>query len=264
MIEVGFFEKGGVALYGLALLSIYGVAVVLFKAYQFWKANVFDRSFVEPTLREIRAGDKTRALGKLQGVEGPVARIMRVSLECVANREMSAKSREAEITRVGAADIRHLESHLRGLEMAASIAPLLGLLGTVIGMIKSFAKLGQAGTRVDPTMLAGGIWEALLTTAGGLIVAIPALAAYYIFDGMIERVRASMKDLSVQIVAMEDEFRRNEKIRSLEHARQRDKERRLREEAQRYGGAIPQRTSPTAPAQSEAPTAAQEREAVYS
>nr|AEQ20343.1 MotA/TolQ/ExbB proton channel family protein [uncultured bacterium CSL1] len=227
------FEKGGIAMYGLAALSVYCLAVVMYKIYQCWHANVFDRSFIDPALREIQQGNRERVLSTLAGAGGPVARIMRVSFECVADREMSAKSKEAEIQRVGSADVRQLESHLRGLEMAATVAPLMGLLGTVIGMIRAFAKLGQAGTRVDPTMLAGGIWEALLSTAGGLAVAIPALAAYYIFDGIIERVRATMKDVTVQILAMEDEFRRNEKILMMEEHKRSEFERRAREEGER-------------------------------
>lgn len=239
MLDMTLFEKGGIAMYGLAGLSVYCLAVVLCKIYQCWQANVFDRSFIEPALRNIARGDRLRALSALDGARGPVARMMRVSLECMANREMPARSKEAEIQRVGSADIRQLESHLRGLEMAASVAPLLGLLGTVIGMIRSFAKLGQAGTRIDPTMLAGGIWEALISTAGGLAVAIPALAAYYVFDGMIERVRATMKDVSVQILALEDEFRRNEKILQIEEHKRSDFERRQREDAERLSaGAV--------------------------
>ncbi len=207
-------------MFALIALSIYAVGVVLFKIWQFRQANVFDRKFIEPVVREIKQGDRVRALAALSRIRGPIARIMRVTFECVINRDMSSKSREAEITRIGSSDIRYLESHLRGLEMAAQIAPLMGLLGTVIGLIVSFAKLGQAGTRVDPTMLAGGIWEALLTTAGGIAVAIPALASHYILDGIIEKVRATMKDVSVQILALEDEFRRNERLRAIEEARQ--------------------------------------------
>lgn len=109
------------------------------------------------------------------------------------------------------------------------ISPLMGLLGTVIGMISSFSKLSSAGTHVDPTILAGGIWEALLTTAGGLAVAIPALASHYVLDGVIEKVRATMKDVSVQILALEDEFRRNERLLAIEQAKQAEEERRKRE-----------------------------------
>ena len=100
---------------------------------------------------------------------------------------------------------------MRGLEMAATTAPLIGLMGTVIGMIKSFGKLSEAGSRIDPSMLAGGIWEALATTAGGLMVAIPALAAYYIIDSIVERVRATMRDVTIQVLALEDMFIRYER-----------------------------------------------------
>ena len=233
MQEIMIFQKGGVVMYGLAMLSVYAVAVVIFKVIQFRKANVFDHSFIEPALREIKQGDRTRATKTLAGTKGPIARIMRVTFECVANREMSQKSKEAEIMRVGSGDLRYLESHLRGLEMTASVAPLMGLLGTVIGMIGSFSKLSLSGTRVDPTILAGGIWEALLTTAGGLAVAIPALAAHYLLDGVIEKVRATMKDVSVQILALEDEFRRNERALAIEESRRAEQQKREKEEAQK-------------------------------
>jgi len=91
------------------------------------------------------------------------------------------------------------------------VGPLLGLLGTVIGMIAAFAKLSEAGTRVDPSQLAGGIWQALITTVGGLIVAVPAMAAYYLIDSIIERVRATMRDVTVQILALEDNYIKNER-----------------------------------------------------
>jgi biopolymer transport protein ExbB len=229
MMDINIFAKGGFMMYALIALSIYSIAVIAFKIMQFRKADVFDRSFIEPALLEIRQGDRFKATDTLAGIPGPVAHIMRVAFDCVQNREMSQKSREAEILRVGSGDIRYLESYLRSLEMVAMIAPLMGLLGTVIGMIQSFSKLAIAGTRVDPTILAGGIWEALLTTAGGLAVAIPALAAHYVLDGVIEKVRATMKDVTVQILALEDEFRRNERLHAIEEAKRIEAERKKRE-----------------------------------
>jgi hypothetical protein len=163
-----------------------------------------------------------------------VARIIQVSMNCVTDREMLQASREAEISRVGSNDIRYLESHMRGLEMIANIGPLLGLLGTVIGMVAAFSKLETAGTRVDPAMLAGGIWEALLTTVGGLVVAIPAVAAYYIFDSIIERVRGSMKEASLQIMMLENAFQKNERVqhKNESEARMREKEQKLERDRQ--------------------------------
>lgn len=225
MFAMELFEKGGTMMFVLALLSVYAIGVVIYKLWQFKRANVYARSFVEPTLNEIKRGDRKQAMELLETTQGPLARIMRTSFNCVTNRDMTPKSREAEIMRVGSADLHYLEGHLRGLEMAAAVAPLLGLLGTVIGLIDSFSRLGAAGTRVDPSLLAGGIWEALLTTATGLAIAIPAMAAHHVLDGIVERLRAAMKDVSVQILALEDEFRKNERLRAVEEAKRIEQER---------------------------------------
>jgi hypothetical protein len=155
-------------------------------------------------------------------------------MDCVMDREMLQASREAEISRVGSADIRYLETHMRGLEMISNVAPLLGLLGTVMGMVEAFSRLEGAGTRVDPAMLAGGIWEALLTTIGGLVVAIPAVAAYYIFDSIIERVRGSMKEVSLQIMMLENTFQKSERVQRKQQAEMRMRERREREKQEEH------------------------------
>ena len=85
--------------------------------------------------------------------------------------------------------------------MVANLSPLLGLLGTVTGMVKVFAGISQTGSGVDPALLAGGIWEALLTTVAGLAVAIPALAAHYILESKIDGIRAMLKDTAMSIMA---------------------------------------------------------------
>jgi biopolymer transport protein ExbB len=227
------FVKGGFVMYVLGIVSIYMVAVILFKLYQFSTAGLFRNNFIDKAVNEIRMGDIRQASRTLSTVQGPVARIMRVSLDCVANRDISQRSKESEIARVGSADIRYLESHMRGLEWTANISPLLGLLGTVVGMVTAFSKLELAGARVDPSQLAGGIWEALITTAAGLLVAVPATAAYYAFDSVIERVRATMKDVSIQILALEDEFKRNEKELKRKEALKREIDQREKEDRAR-------------------------------
>lgn len=221
------FVKGGWVMYLIVALSIYMLAILFYKAYQFASAGIYNTRYVDPVMLFVKRGELTDAHKLLERERGPVARIMRVSVECMMNRDMTVKSREAEIARVGAGELRYLESHIRSLEVVSTIAPLLGLTGTVIGMIASFSKLSQAGSRIDPSMLAGGIWEALITTVGGLLVAVPALAAYYVIDAQIERVRAIMRDVTVQILALEDMFIKNEKeqqkreVIELEAARKR-------------------------------------------
>lgn len=88
---------------------------------------------------------------------------------------------------------------LRALDLIATIAPLIGLLGTVLGMIEAFQALQEAGSRADPAALAGGIWQALLTTAAGMAVAIPASMALSWFDSVTDRLQAEMEDLATRI-----------------------------------------------------------------
>lgn len=221
MLDI-IFVKGGFTMYVIVSLSIYVLSIILFKAYQFLTGGVFNTEFIDRVMVPIKRGELTDASHQLTREQGPIARIMRVAVECVMNREMTLKSRESEIARVGSAELRYLESHLRGLEMASSIGPLLGLLGTVVGMIHAFAKISEAGSRLDPSMLAGGIWQALIATVGGLIVAVPAMGAYYLIDSMIERVRATMRDVTIQILALEDVFIRNEKEQEKREALERE------------------------------------------
>jgi biopolymer transport protein ExbB len=209
-MDIDLIEKGGVVMVILIGMSIYAFGVLFYKIQQFVTSGVFNTRFIDIAMIPVKRGELTEALRILAPVKSPVARIMRVSIEGIRNRDISMKSRESEISRVGSQELRYLESHMRGLEMIATTGPLLGLLGTVLGMIGAFSKLSEVGSRVDPSLLATGIWEALLTTVGGLVVAVPATAAYYMLDSMIEKVRAAMKDVTVQILALEDIFLRNE------------------------------------------------------
>ncbi|TAE34357.1 MAG: MotA/TolQ/ExbB proton channel family protein [Alphaproteobacteria bacterium] len=203
--------KGGPIMIVLAFISIYALAVIFYKIVQFNSSGAHKTGFIEPVMQHVKQGEYTDAEHMLEKTTGPVARIMRTAIRCVLNRDMSIKSRESEIARIGAAEIQVLETHMRGLELVANTSPLLGLLGTVTGMITVFATISEADGRVDPSILAGGIWEALITTVGGLVVAIPAITAYYVIDGQIEKVRVRMRDVAIQILALEDVFIRNEK-----------------------------------------------------
>jgi biopolymer transport protein ExbB len=225
------FVKGGWVMYVIIVLSTYVLGIILFKAYQFSSGGVFNTGFIDRVMMHVKRGELTDASHLLARERGPLARIMRVAVEGVMNRQITMKSREAEISRVGSGELRYLESHMRGLEMASAIGPLLGLLGTVIGMIAAFSKLAESGTRVDPSMLAGGIWQALIATVGGLCVAVPAMASYYLIDSLIERVRATMRDVTIQILALEDNYIRNEKEQEKREALEReDRVRKLMED----------------------------------
>jgi biopolymer transport protein ExbB len=193
------FVKGGWVMFPIAALSVYALSVVLFKTFQFTRDRVGRTHFIAPVMQRVRAGNYSEAGGLLENERGPVARMMRTALTLSTSPTLAHEHRNTEVTRAGTQEVRALESHMRGLEMVYTAAPLMGLLGTVLGMVKAFAKLAESGSRIDPTILAGGIWEALITTVGGLCVAIPALIAYYMLDSIIERVRAVMRDVTMQI-----------------------------------------------------------------
>ncbi len=194
------FQQGGPVMYVLLGLSILAMAIILAKLVQFGRSHIRRTAFIDQVQTAIEQNRVEEALALLQQQRSPVARVMECALRCGMDPRMSARDVEAEVSRVGSAAIRNLESWLRGLSAIAHLSPLLGLLGTVLGMIAAFMQLEEAGSRVDPSILSGGIWEALLTTAFGLTVAIPAMAAFYYLEGEVDHVRAAMKDASIRVL----------------------------------------------------------------
>lgn len=201
---IDLFERGGVVMGIIFFLSIYMTAVIIFKLYQFYRLQTLNPLFVEQIQHSMNREQLQHQLQEAHLDKNPVALVMLSALKEISKPNVTLEMAKEEISRVGSAKLRYLESHMRGLELVANIAPLLGLLGTVIGMVDAFSTLERAGSRVDPSLLAGGIWTALLTTVAGLSVAIPALAAHYIFDGKIEVIRARMKDVSVRVLALKE------------------------------------------------------------
>lgn len=196
---LGLLERGGIIMYVLLALSVVGLAIVLLKVFHFQRLRLRRLGFVDDVIAKVAAGQIPESRTILAGQPSPVARVMESAVETAQTPGMDEKERDAEISRIGSGQIQGLESYLGGLEVIANLSPLLGLLGTVMGMITAFAELQQAGSDVDPTILAGGIWEALLTTAFGLGIAIPALAAFYLLEAQVERARNAMKDSVIRI-----------------------------------------------------------------
>ncbi|HIB17780.1 MAG TPA: MotA/TolQ/ExbB proton channel family protein [Alphaproteobacteria bacterium] len=199
---IGLLDKGGPVMLVLLALSVVALTIILVKIYQFSRSRLLRTEFIDQAILLLHNDGPDTTLLALAETPHPVARVMETTLRTSTNTSLSIEDRDTEISRVGSAEIRNLESYLRGLEVIANLSPLLGLLGTVLGMIKAFARLESAGTKVDPAILAGGIWEALLTTAFGLSVAIPALAAFYILEGQVENVRAQMKDATIRVLGI--------------------------------------------------------------
>ena len=196
--NLDLIEKGGPVMFILLGFSIFAFAIIFIKLIQFFSAALSRTSKIEKLLSKLNGTNSKKLLLEIQKIKNPMARILEVVILTKSDRRFDKESREAEISRIISIEIRNLENYLGGLEVVASISPLLGLFGTVLGMIKAFLNLEKAGSQVDPALLAGGIWEALLTTAFGLAIAIPALAAYHLFENKISNTRDKINDTVVR------------------------------------------------------------------
>ena len=196
--NLDFIAKGGPVMFILLGFSIFAFAIIFIKLVQFFSVALTSNKKIEKILSSLSGANSKKLLTEIQKIKNPMARIIEVVILTKSDRRFDKESREAEISRVISIEIRNLENYLGGLEVVASISPLLGLFGTVLGMIKAFLNLEKAGSQIDPALLAGGIWEALLTTAFGLAIAIPALAAYHLFENKISNTRDKINDAVVR------------------------------------------------------------------
>ena len=177
--------KGGVLMYPIFLASVIAGAIIIERLIFFKKCKE-DPEEIFKAIKDLAESDKKIDFNDLKkSKEGPVSRILEVGLK--AHKEPRWKLEE-KLTVHGQEEIRGLRKNLRGLEVIATISPLMGLLGTVIGMVKAFNKVAQYKGQVDPSLLAGGIWEALLTTAAGLALAIPVVIMLNYFERKVESI----------------------------------------------------------------------------
>jgi len=187
--------KGGPVMLILLGLSIISLTIIIIKIFQFYKSDIYNGNKILPVYKLLEDNKISQSKELLNSIIHPSSNIITSILD---NKNLSNEDRENEVSIIGEKQLRNLEFLLKPLEVISNVAPLLGLLGTVIGMITAFSKLENAGSKVDPAILAGGIWEALLTTAFGLIVAIPALAAFYWLDGKVDKVREEMRHAAIK------------------------------------------------------------------
>jgi len=191
-------EAGGPVTVILLVMSLVTLTVILAKLWQFARAGVGRRSRVERALSLWIAGENGRALAQLQGATGPAARVAAHAIAGLTSGTPESRVRE-DVERLALSELGSLRAYLRVIEATVQTAPLLGLFGTVLGMIASFQALEGAGAQADPAVLAGGIWVALLTTAVGLGIAIPAALVLTWFQGRIDREQDLIEDAATSI-----------------------------------------------------------------
>jgi len=194
-------DRGGPAMWAIGALSVVTVATILWKSADLARAGAFRGGARTRAAAEFwQAGEAVRAEAMLRGARTARARLAMAAMAAAGDRTLDQAAAEAETGRAARAILAEARAGLRLLDLVTTAAPLLGLLGTVLGMIEAFRALELSGARADAAALAGGIWEALLTTAAGMAVALPAAVALAWFEGVIEAMRHDMEDAATRIL----------------------------------------------------------------
>ena len=195
---LALLQAGGPVIVILAVLSFVSIILIVYK--------LFDLSGISGgsmrrlgAVRKWQGGDRDGALTILERGPTPADRVLRGGMQAYANGA-DRDAAEGELARLGNGEVTKMSRYLRTLEVIALVSPLLGLLGTVLGMIQSFRELELAEGSANAALLAGGIWQALLTTAAGLIVAIPALVAANLLSARVERATHEIEDAAAQLL----------------------------------------------------------------
>ncbi len=188
-------DRGGIVLWVIAALSVVALTVILWKIGRLVALGAWGGARAEEAVRAFEDG---RAVETGEG-GGMRLSVVRAAMAAHLDPRRSREDARDEAERVARRTLSEARRGLRVLDVVATVAPLLGLLGTVIGMIAAFQALQTTGARADPSVLAGGIWEALLTTAAGMAVAIPASLAHSWFEGVIDHVASDLEDLLMRV-----------------------------------------------------------------
>lgn len=182
----------------IGLCSVVAATVFLRKLFDFRALRLRDWSWLPAVLADVEAGEQARAQADLQRTPNPAAGVLAEVLGVLADRPARV---EAEARRAGSQVVQGLEAYLALLAFIAQAAPLLGLLGTVLGMVELFLGLEGAGLRdVDTSLLSAGIWKALLTTAAGLGVAVPTLAGHAYLASRVDLFRLALVDAVERLI----------------------------------------------------------------
>ncbi|NJK91999.1 MAG: MotA/TolQ/ExbB proton channel family protein [Blastochloris sp.] len=190
-------QLGGPIMWVLLLGSVIAVAVFVERIILFHRSTVNVDRFLKGITNLLRSGRHEEALERCDESYGPVVRVVQTA---IIKRKLPRTELRELVQEVAQLQVPRLEANLQLLATVGYIAPLLGLLGTVVGMIKAFQELNSAMGAAPISELAGGIWEALVTTAFGLVVAIPAYVAYNYLASRLNQLVTDMERCGIEII----------------------------------------------------------------
>ncbi len=197
-------NQGGPILWLLLLLSILAAWIFLAKLYELHVAQIHTRDFLDGLYNVLRRGNTVEAVTICEDTTGPVARLARAAILRVDDgSDAVAKA----IQQVGLSEIPRLERRMNLLATCGKIAPMLGLLGTVLGFMDVMVRLQASAPLAQVPNLTGGMWQALFTTAAGLTVALPIYAGYNLLVSRVESVVLDMEMAGLELAEFLDRNR---------------------------------------------------------
>lgn len=194
---IDFLAKGGVLVTPILFCSVLALAIFLERIIRFTQMSNRGSGLARKIVRLLENGEDQKAYEVATKSDSPMGRVLAQALNV---KDQDRETLETVIVHSTEEEVRNLSTYLQALATIGNIAPLLGLLGTVIGMIKAFMVIQQMGGKVNAAVLAGGIWEAMLTTALGLAVALPTMVAHSYLVSRVDKYEARLQDGSVTFI----------------------------------------------------------------
>jgi biopolymer transport protein ExbB len=187
-------------MYPILLLSILALAIVLERSFYFYRLSRIPKIDTTMVVRAVNAGECDSALSLVSAQKNPVAVVLTAVILNLSEGKKKEELIEVAMA-VGSQAVDNIEGRLKILPLVVQLAPLLGLLGTVTGMIQAFRVIEHIGGKVNAMALAGGIWEAMLTTAFGLFVAIPTAFCHFVLERKVDSLAGEVEMAASRLLA---------------------------------------------------------------
>ncbi len=189
--------KGGWVMAPIILLSVIALALIIERIWVLLSIRLNMALFAKDVFHDLQRGDYAHAAEKCGSTKHPIGKMF---LLAISNRGMKRENLEKILEREGEKSIHGLERGMQFLLIIVGVEPMLGFLGTIVGLIAAFMNWEQLGANVTVSALAGGIYQAMITTAGGLIAAIPYFICYHLIEGRIKNQAAQMSYFGEQLL----------------------------------------------------------------
>lgn len=199
--------NGGLMTWVLLVVSAVALAVFLERYLHYHRAQINSTEFLSGVRNVMRRDNVVEAISICEATPGPVARLVKTA---ILNRDRGRDGVREALEEAGLVEVPRLEEKLNLLATIAQIAPLLGLLGTVLGFMRIFLELQSNGVYANVGLLAGGIWEALISTAAGLAVAIPCYAGYNFLVSRVNGIVLDMEKAATEILNIVSDYQSGE------------------------------------------------------